>query len=66
MAEWHNYYNLLELTQEATLEDIRNRYRYLKNLVRGGFHRKSGRLVMNFPRSSGQIISGGLMKPLKH
>jgi len=35
MAEWHNYYDLLELTPEATLEDIRNRYRYLKNLYGG-------------------------------
>lgn len=35
MAELHNYYDLLELTTEATLEDIRNRYRYLKNLYGG-------------------------------
>lgn len=35
MAEWHNYYDLLELTPEATLEDIRNSYRYLKHLYGG-------------------------------
>jgi len=36
MEERHSYYyDLLELTPEATLEDIRTRYQYLKNLYGG-------------------------------
>jgi len=35
MQEANDYYELLELTPEATIEDIRKRYHYLKNLYDG-------------------------------